>query len=92
MSLDAAILRHVNDPSYRPAKPKVIAKKLGLEGEDVTRVKRSIKTLVKEGKLAYGPSHLVCPVAAGHPAAKVGPGTGSQQDAQASGRHVSADR
>ena len=72
MSLDAAILRHVNDPSYRPAKPKVIAKKLGLEGDDVTRLKRSIKTLVKEGKLAYGPSHLVCPVAESHPAAKVG--------------------
>ena len=72
MSLDAAILRHVNDPNYRPAKPKVIAKKLGLEGEDVTRLKRSIKTLVKEGKLAYGPSHLVCPVMESHPAAKVG--------------------
>ena len=72
MSLDAAILRHVNDPNYRPAKPKVIAKKLGLEGDDVTRVKRSIKTLVKEGKLAYGPSHLVCPIAESHPASKVG--------------------
>lgn len=72
MSLDAAILRHVNDPSYRPAKPKVIAKKLGLEGEDITRLKRSIKTLVKEGKLAYGPSHLVCPVMESHPASKVG--------------------
>ena len=72
MSLDDAILRHVNQPNYRPAKPKVIAKKLGLEGEDLTRLKRSIKTLVKEGKLAYGPSHLVCPVAQDHPAAKVG--------------------
>ena len=71
-NLAAAILRHVNDASYRPAKPKVIANKLGLENEDVTRLKRSIKSLVKKGKLAYGPSHLVCPVAAAHPAAKVG--------------------
>ena len=70
--LEAAILRHVNDPSYRPAKPKVIAKKLGLENDDVRRLKKSIKLLVKEGKLAYGPSHLVCPVAESHPAAKVG--------------------
>jgi len=71
-NLDAAILRHVNDASYRPAKPKVIANKLGLDNEDVTRLKRSIKALVKKGKLAYGPSHLVCPVVATHPAAKVG--------------------
>ncbi len=71
-NLDAAILRHVNDPKYRPVKPMVIAKKLGLEGDDVRRLKRSIKALVKGGKVAYGPSHLVCPVAASHPAAKVG--------------------
>lgn len=72
MSLDAAILRHVNDPNYRPTKPKVIAKKLGVEGDDTAQLKRSIKKLVRAGKLAYGPSHLVCPVTEGHPAAKVG--------------------
>lgn len=71
-NLDNAILRHVNDDRYRPVKPKVIAKKLGLEGDDVSRLKRSIKALVKEGKLAYGPNHLVCPVATEHPAAQVG--------------------
>jgi len=70
--LSDAILRHVNDERYRPVKPKTIAKKLGLENDDVPRVKKEIKRLVREKKLAYGPSHLVCPVQADHPAAKVG--------------------
>jgi len=71
-NLDDAILRHVNDPKYRPVKPKVICKKLGLAGDDFSKVKRAVKFLVKKGKLAYGPSHLVCPVTTSHPAAKVG--------------------
>ncbi len=70
--LTEAILRHVNDPKYRPVKPKVIAKKLGLEGDDLSRLKRSIKSLVKAGKVAYGPNHLICPVTTKPPAAKVG--------------------
>lgn len=70
--LRAAILRHVNDPNYRAVKPKVIAKKLGLEGDDAQRVKKVVKRLVKEGKLAFGSSHLVCSIAPGHPSAEVG--------------------
>ena len=69
--LNSLILAHVNAPNYRPVKPKVIAKQMGFEGDDVTRLKRAIKALVKEGKLAYGPSHLVCPIAGDHPASKV---------------------
>jgi len=53
-------------------KPKVICKKLGLDGDDFPKVKRAVKFLVKKGKLAYGPSHLVCPITSSHPAAKVG--------------------
>ena len=64
------ILNHVNAPNYRPVKPKVMAKQLDFEGDDVSRLKRTIKQLVKAGKLAYGPSHLVCPVDKEHPAAK----------------------
>jgi len=71
-NLDDAILRHVNDPKYRPVKPKVICKKLGLENDDFSKVKRAVKFLVKKGKLAYGPSHLVCPITSSHPAAQVG--------------------
>lgn len=70
--LDTLILQHVNAPNYRPVKPKVIAKQLDFTDDDVSRLKRTIKRLVKDGKLTYGPSHLVCPVAAEHPASKVG--------------------
>ena len=70
--INSQILSHVNAPNYRPVKPKVIAKQLELEGDNFTRLKRAIKKLVKEGQLAYGPSHLVCPVAKTHAAAKVG--------------------
>jgi len=61
--INTTILAHVNAPNYRPVKPKVIAKKLGFEPDNLSRLKRAIKQLVKEGKIAYGPSHLICPVA-----------------------------
>ena len=70
--LDDAILRHVNDAKYRPVKPKVIAKKLGLADDSLARLKRTIKSLVKEGKLVYGPNHAVCPVVAESRAPKAG--------------------
>jgi ribonuclease R len=53
------ILEHVNRPNYQPVKPAVIAKKLGLTGDEAQEVKRTIKRLVKEKQIAYGPSHLV---------------------------------
>jgi len=54
------ILAHVNDANYRPVKPKVIAKKLGAADHDASEaVRKQIKRLVKEGLLAFGPSHLV---------------------------------
>jgi ribonuclease R len=58
------ILAHVNNADYRPVKPKVIAKKIGAAGEAADAVRKQIKRLVKEGLLAFGPSHLVYPVAA----------------------------
>jgi ribonuclease R len=64
-SIRNAILRHTGEPRYRAVKPKGIAKKLGFTGEDLPRVKKAIKQLVKEGKLAYGPNHLVCSVTQG---------------------------
>lgn len=54
-----AILRYVNDAKYRPVKPAVMAKNLGVDGEDVQAFKRVVKKMVKAGKLAWGPSHLV---------------------------------
>ena len=77
--LDDAILNHVNDARYRPTKPAVIAKKLGLAGDDVTRLKRAVKSLVKAGKLAFGPSHLVFPVSGATAAAKKSTPSGKEK-------------
>jgi ribonuclease R len=65
----AAVLNHVNQPNYRPVKPKVIAKKLGLVDDAARQLKLIVKKLVQAGKLAYGPGHLVCPVDRRHPVA-----------------------
>jgi ribonuclease R len=57
------ILNHVNSPDYRPVKPKVIAKKIGAADDGAAEsVRKTIKRLVKDGLLAFGPSHLVYPI------------------------------
>jgi ribonuclease R len=54
-----AVLQLVNSPGYKPVKPAVIAKRLGLVDEAAQDVKKAIRALVKEKQLAYGPSHQV---------------------------------
>ncbi len=56
--LEAAILRYVGRSNYQPIKPKLLAKKLGLE-EQTQDVRRVIKKLVKRGQLAFGSKHVV---------------------------------
>lgn len=56
--LEDRILELVLSDRYQPLKPKAIAKKLNLVDEE-REVKRNIKRLIKKGKLAYGPKHLV---------------------------------
>jgi ribonuclease R len=53
------VLRHVNHPNYRPVKPRVIAKQLHLAEDQHLQLKREIKRMVRQGKLAYGSNHLV---------------------------------
>jgi ribonuclease R len=55
------ILALVNDPGYRPVKPKGIAKKLGLSGDASESIRKTVKRMVKEGLLVYGENHLVYP-------------------------------
>src|SRR5262245_3483327 len=57
--LRTKVLELVNHANYQPIKPAVIAKKLGIAGEAVSGLKKTIKQLVKSGQLAWGPSHLV---------------------------------
>jgi ribonuclease R len=58
-NLRVTILELVTSANYQPAKPAVIAKKLGLANEAAREVKKVIKQLVKSGELSWGPSHLV---------------------------------
>jgi ribonuclease R len=57
--LRTKVLDLVNHSAYQPLKPAVIAKKLGVTGEAVRELKKTVKQLVKTGQLAWGPSHLV---------------------------------
>ena len=56
------LLDHVNRENYRPVKPRVIAKQLKLSAEELPQLKKTIKRLVRDGLLAYGPKHLVLSV------------------------------
>ena len=56
--LEKLILDLVLSDNYQPLKPKAIAKKLKLLDEE-REIKRTIKRLIKMGRLAYGPKHLV---------------------------------
>ena len=55
------VIKHIANPNYHPVKPAVIAKQLGLAGDAVQDLKKTIKRMVKQGELAWGPSHLVYP-------------------------------
>ncbi|MCR4415277.1 MAG: ribonuclease R [Thermoguttaceae bacterium] len=57
--LEQAILGLVQQPGYRPVKPRVLAQRLGLAKAQAAEVKRAVKRLVARGQLTYGSSHLV---------------------------------
>src|SRR5690606_38025621 len=63
--LASTILAYINQPNYRPVKPRILAKNLGFD-ERRDEVKATIKQLIKTGKIAYGSKHLVLPVVAAH--------------------------
>jgi ribonuclease R len=64
-NLEKRVLQLVKQPSYKPVKPRVIAKALDISEDDTRDLKRTIKKLVKLGQLSYGANHLVGPPAAG---------------------------
>ena len=63
--LDELILGFVYRPNYRPVKPKVLAKKIGLPPSIYPEVRRAVKKLVRTGQIAYGSNHMVFPVVEG---------------------------
>ena len=59
--LERQVLEFVGRTGYQPVKCRVIAKKLGLPQEEVRTLRRLVKRLVKEGRLAWGAGHYVMP-------------------------------
>lgn len=57
------ILSVVNHADYKAMKPKLIAKRIGLTGDEAETVRKTIKKMVREGLLAYGSNHMVLPAA-----------------------------
>jgi ribonuclease R len=57
--LQQAVLDLIGGADYRPMKPRAIARKLNLPEDRGRELKKLIKRLVKQGKLAYGSNHLV---------------------------------
>ncbi|HEX4128818.1 MAG TPA: ribonuclease R [Pirellulales bacterium] len=58
-SWEASLLAVVAAAEYRPVKPRVLAKKLGIAAEEIDDFKRLVKRLIKHGKLSWGAKHLV---------------------------------
>ena len=58
-TLEDAILNFVAQAGYRPMKPRAIAQRLHLSKDQTDDLKRTVKRLVRAGKLAYGANHLV---------------------------------
>ena len=63
--LESAVVEFVNRPNYKPVKPRVIAKRLGLDENGAAQMKKAVKLLVKAGRIGYGQNHLLVPVATG---------------------------
>ena len=58
--LQRVILDFVNSDKYHPMKPRAIGRELRIEDE--RGLKKAIKRLIKEGRIQYGPKHLVMKV------------------------------
>jgi ribonuclease R len=57
--LSDRILAFVYAPEFRPSKPRMILRHLKLTEDDYPELRREIKKLVREGRLAFGANHIV---------------------------------
>lgn len=89
--LRAAVLSYTSNPAYRAVKPKVIAERLGLEGDAAAQCKKVVKKLVREGVLEFGPNHLVVPTDPDHPSRANLMGDSTADSAKAKSRRDSSN-
>jgi ribonuclease R len=87
--LEETVLEFVNRENYKPAKPRAIAKRLGLDEDGANNLKRAVKSLVKSGRVAYGVNHLILPAAKAASALEAEPArSGKQSRVPFSGQRV----
>jgi ribonuclease R len=58
-TLAEKVLAHVGRKGYQPVKPRVIAKKLGVDPTNKTDYKRVMKRLIRQGQIVYGNKHMI---------------------------------
>lgn len=58
--MEVEVLALVNEPAYKPLKPRQIGRRLGISLDHARDLKKLIKRLARQGKLVYAHNHLVC--------------------------------
>lgn len=64
-STEVELLKIIAGPKYVPAKPKRLAKMLGLTSDDVAELRRLIRRLASDKKIHFGADRLVRPLEPG---------------------------
>src|SRR5947199_126828 len=59
--LTTRIIHAVTRPSYSPVKPKVLARRMGVTDDDYPEFRKTVKALIREGRLALGKNQLLRP-------------------------------
>ncbi|MCU0958770.1 MAG: ribonuclease R [Pirellulaceae bacterium] len=63
--LEAQLLAHIRSGGYRPCKPRMLVRQLGLPETQKPEVRKAVKRLAKRGLVTYGSNHVVQPAAVG---------------------------
>ena len=88
MPLEESILKLVYSSGYRPLKPRTIAQRLNLPKGSAVDVRKAVKRLVHDGRLAYSSNHLVTRAAESDAAAGKGTGRRTPSDKRSKGLSV----
>ena len=60
--LEGQILSALSAKNYTPVKPKVLARRLGLGSSQYDQFRRTLRELLKKGRIEHGRNHTVRPV------------------------------
>ncbi len=57
--IERQLWQFVNRPDFRPSKPRYIGERLDFDADQRAELRRAVKRLVKQGRLEWGPRHLI---------------------------------